>query len=302
MSYLDDVHRIETGTAELYVEQVGPADAPVVLYLHGGPGYNSASFRDLVGDDLTDLQMLYADQRGSGRSYADGPFGLADLADDVAAIAAALGLNDLTLLGHGFGAMIAVAAASAYPDVVRRLILASPWLSMPILARDLNDASKNLSSGGALRATARADDEGKADAAGTRSPSEAAALVDEAFALVNPKVLFDAMEFPRKSALLRLEHADATVLPGPAEVVEPLEVWTLDVLDAAESLTQPTVLIVGTKDATCYPNQVEPILTRMPGALVSLLDAGHYPWLDEPDAFLDVLTQALALPSGPADS
>src|SRR5690606_5764624 len=29
--------------ASLYVERVGPAGAPTVYYLHGGPGYNAAS-------------------------------------------------------------------------------------------------------------------------------------------------------------------------------------------------------------------------------------------------------------------
>jgi len=53
------------------------------------------------------------------------------------------------------------------------------------------------------------------------------------------------------------------------------------------------VVLVGTRDATAYPSQVEAGLERMPGALVSLLEAGHYPWIDDPEAFLPLLHEAL---------
>ncbi|MFA5595827.1 MAG: hypothetical protein WDA15_11140, partial [Trueperaceae bacterium] len=65
----DDIFNVARSDADLYVERAGPDGAPVVYYLHGGPGYNSHSFRDLAGDDLERFQVIYADQRGGGRSY-----------------------------------------------------------------------------------------------------------------------------------------------------------------------------------------------------------------------------------------
>jgi len=67
--FLDEIFNVELPDADLYVERVGPADAPAVYYLHGGPGYSSHSFRDLMGDELEAYQVVYADQRGGGRSY-----------------------------------------------------------------------------------------------------------------------------------------------------------------------------------------------------------------------------------------
>lgn len=301
MSYLDESHRIETGEAELYVEQVGPEDAQTLLYLHGGPGYSSASFRDLVGDELTDLRVVYQDQRGGGRSFASSPFELDDLADDVERIAEALGLGRITVLAHGFGAIPAVVAANNAPGLIERLVLVNPWLSMPLLARDIHESARAFLATGKVPLPSPVSGDGASDAGGegelpAAPPADAGALVDEAFAQVNPKVLLDAMEFPQASARLLLEHADATVLSGPNEVEELLDMWNLDVLDVLPAVRQATVFMVGTRDATCYPNQAEAALARMPGALVTLLEVGHYPWLEDQDAFLGMLRQALEVP------
>ena len=135
--FFDTPYHITRGRADLYVEQVGPETAPVVFFVHGGPGYNSHSFRDLVGDELERYRMIYADQRGAGRSYTDAAFTLDDLADDIRAILDALELERGSLLAHGFGAQIAVQAATAFPDRLGSLVLVNPWFSMPLLARTL---------------------------------------------------------------------------------------------------------------------------------------------------------------------
>lgn len=137
--YRDLSERVEAPGAELYVELVGPASAPVVYYLHGGPGYSAHSFRELVGDDLARWLVVYADMRGGGRSFSDDGRG-ADpdaLAADVPVVLDALGLGSAALLGHGFGALVAVTAALAAPERVTGLVLVNPWLSLPMLAERL---------------------------------------------------------------------------------------------------------------------------------------------------------------------
>ena len=111
MAFLDAPIHIERDDADLYVEQVGPQEAQSIYFLHGGPGYSSFSFRDLIGEELEAYRLLYADQRGSGRSYAHSPFTLDDLAGDVDTVLASLQVPGATLLAHGFGALVAVRAA-----------------------------------------------------------------------------------------------------------------------------------------------------------------------------------------------
>lgn len=281
----DQIFNVSRADADLYVERAGPAGAPVLYYLHGGPGYNSHSFRDLVGDDLEEYQVVYADQRGGGRTYGSGSADLSVLASDVAAVLSALEVPTAALLAHGFGALVAVQTALDYPEAVSGLVLVNPWLSMPLLARDINRAAVAYSTGSPLRAAPTDDGELAGD------PAQ---LVDEAFSLVNPKALFDAMQFPSPAARLRLEHSDADALLGPSEEDEPVGVWLLDRLERLAELEQPVIILAGRQDLTSFPSQAEATLERLPAALVSIVDTGHYPWIDEPEEFASLLHQALA--------
>ncbi len=285
-TYLDRPLNIERADADLYVEQVGRSDAPPVYYLHGGPGYNSFSFRDLAGDDLEDFQLLYADQRGAGRSYSASPFDLDLLADDVRAVLDALEIGKASLLAHGFGALVAVRAAHRTPHRFERLVMVNPWLSMPMLARDLQRQAAH---------EAGHPDEALPPESALAEPEtlDPEMLVDQAFGWVNPKILFDGMQFPSPSSRLRLEHSDATALFGPHEAPEPEGVWHLDVLDELATLRLPIVVLLGTRDGTAYPGQAEAVLERLPSALTSLIEAGHYPWADDPETFAPLLRQAL---------
>lgn len=289
MTFHDVPLTVSTPDADLYLERVGPEDAPVVAFVHGGPGYGSFSFRDLIGDELERYQTIYFDQRGGGRSYAGGPFTVHDVADDVDIVLRAVRARDVTLLAHGFGAIVAILAAATRPERIARLVLVNPWASMPLLARTLRD-----------RAVMEGSTEGPAEARDAfLDPSVAAegdpeAWVDEAFALVPAQRLLDALQFPRPTSRMRLEHSDAVAQYGPQDHAVPLEMWRADALDALGGLTIPVVTLFGTGDGTSYPHQAEAIWSRLPTASAALLDVGHYPWLDDPNAFLEVFDEVMS--------
>lgn len=281
--------------ASLYFERVGPPDATTAYYLHGGPGYNSSSFRELVGDDLAAYDVIYADARGGGRSSGSGGDQVDVLADDVRAVLAALQVERAVLVAHGFGALVAAQVAADDPQLARRLVLLNPWISMARLAQDLNDAARQH---GAPRPETDVEgQEGDDDGIS----SDPAALAAEAFALVNPKVLFDSLEFTSPAARLRLEHVDAIALAGEMqEEIDP-QIWAVDRLEALRQAAEAgveVVVISGAHDGTSYPSQAELVLERAPQALFSLLDGGHYPWIDDEEAFAEVLLEALGAPLG----
>ncbi|MEM7735232.1 MAG: alpha/beta hydrolase [Deinococcota bacterium] len=297
-SYQDDAYRIPVDGAELYVEQVGPRDAPVIYYLHGGPGYNSYSFRDLMDDDLQDYQLIYADQRGAGRSRAEKLASSLDvtvLADDVAAIAEALELPSLTLLAHGFGAQIAVETALQHPELVTRLILVNPWVDMPLLARVMQRHAAFMS--GNTEEALPAEDILESD-------PDPALIVEQAVMWVGGKELLDTLQFPKPSSRLRLEHSDSEALvtmealgqfyiADDDDSLVDIPLWSLSKQDALSSIRLPVVVLLSQDDKTAYPEQGEVVLQALPNALVSVLEGGHYPWLDDPDTFLTLITEIM---------
>ncbi len=287
MAMIDTAYHITRSTADLYVEQVGPEDGQPILFLHGGPGYNSYSFRELVGDDLEQYRMIYTDQRGGGRTYTDEGFTLQDIARDLAAIVRALELPSVTLLAHGFGAIPAVLAAREHPELFTRLVFVGPWFSMPLLARTIQRTAARLSEREYLALPPEEE-------LGAEANQDPARLVEDAFSWISAKEVFDALEFPSPSSRLRLEHSDSEALSGPIDPPTLADPWTPDVLADLEQLDVPVIIMAGQQDRSAVPEQVEAALQRLPDALFSLTEGGHYPWLDDPDNFLGVLGQAMA--------
>ena len=79
------------------------------------------------------MQMIYLDERGSGRSErpADGDYSMPTLVADVEALRKSLEVPKLTLMGHSFGGTIALEYAARYPEHGQRLIILDGAADMP---------------------------------------------------------------------------------------------------------------------------------------------------------------------------
>lgn len=110
----------------LFERRVG-AGSPVVV-LHGGPGahhdYLLPGFDALARSHT----LIYYDQRGGGRSPVprDIPVGWREQVADLEALREAWGLEQLTIAGYSWGALLALLHAIHHPDRVERLLLVSP--------------------------------------------------------------------------------------------------------------------------------------------------------------------------------
>lgn len=122
---------VPTDGGELRVWEWGPADAPVVVALHGITAHGR-SFRALAGA-LPDHRVIAADLRGRGGSRdVTGPFSMAAHADDVARIADAAGVDEAVVVGHSMGGFAAVVAAHRHPSLVSRLVLVDGGLPLAL--------------------------------------------------------------------------------------------------------------------------------------------------------------------------
>lgn len=102
------------------------------LVVHGGPGAGSYGLEHLGLQPLeSSLQLIYLDQRGSGRS-ASSPrrnYTLARQVQDLEELRQRLGLRQWVLLAHSFGGVIATAYAQRYPEHVQALVLVNAVLN-----------------------------------------------------------------------------------------------------------------------------------------------------------------------------
>lgn len=301
MTWQGDPSSVRLNGADLYFEVTGPEDSdlPPLVFLHGGPGYNSYSFQDLFGERLEGRRVVYLDQRGSGRSGAleDTEQGaqtldLDTLVADVEALREHLGFERIVPLGHGFGALPALEYARRHPTRTARVVVVNPWVHFPELALTLLAEA-------AARRGQPLDDPAAALRARTPEgeyPPVGAARIEAAFSLVNARDLLNALQFRDAPSRMRLEFIDAEgQLAGGGEVQQALVnqgLWEFEYPPFLQELRRPVFVIAGVHDRTSYPEQVE-WLADLAGADVTVLDAGHYPWLDDEDAFAEALEEAL---------
>jgi pimeloyl-ACP methyl ester carboxylesterase len=105
----------------LYYEEHGSGQ-PLVM-LHGGIGA-SETLAPLVPG--LDRRAILVDLQGHGRTPdADRPLRPALMADDIAALASQLGLDEIDLFGYSLGGGVALRTAIQHPGLVRRLVLVS---------------------------------------------------------------------------------------------------------------------------------------------------------------------------------
>lgn len=119
---------IETTGGPVHLVERGPADAPVIVLIHGASG-NHRDLMESIGAPLAvRFRVIAVDRPGHGSSPR-GAAGASDLEEQARRVADALdtiGVTRATILGHSFGAAVALALAIDRPMLPERLILLTP--------------------------------------------------------------------------------------------------------------------------------------------------------------------------------
>jgi proline iminopeptidase len=99
-------------------------NGPALVCCHGGPGL--WDYLAPVAEMIEDLVTVYRyDQRACGRSTGGPPYDVATAVADLDALRDHWGLSQWIVLGHSWGATLALAYGLAYPSRVRALIYLS---------------------------------------------------------------------------------------------------------------------------------------------------------------------------------
>jgi pimeloyl-ACP methyl ester carboxylesterase len=132
---------IQTNGTTLHVRVSG--DGPAVVLLHGY-GETGDMWASMAADLMRDHRVIVPDLRGLGlSSKPQGGFDKKSQAGDLAGVLAALGVEQIDLVAHDIGNMVAFQFAAQQPERVGRLVLidapipgVGPWeevLKNPLL-------------------------------------------------------------------------------------------------------------------------------------------------------------------------
>ncbi|MFO0548522.1 MAG: alpha/beta hydrolase [Polyangiaceae bacterium] len=276
---------LDVDGATLFVTRwPGPASAMPILLLHGGPGL--WDYLGEVGAALSDLgEVMSYDQRACGRSTG----GLHDLARAVAdldAVAAAFTREPLVLVGHSWGASLALAYCLAHPERVRGVVYACGVGVDPNWRLSFTRRFAAMTTGLELPTLVEIE---------IAPPEERARLTREILVRRWAVELVHSRGAEARAATLLVPgvvlNLDLTRSLSP-EVAETLE--GEEVLARARKLDMPFLLVHGELDPRPIES-VEPLARALPHAeLVRLSMAGHFAWLDDPQGFFGAIRQFVA--------
>ena len=107
----------------VHARAAGDVDRPLVVLLHGFPEFSRSWRHQLPALAAAGYRAVAPDLRGYGGTDKHGPYDLATLVTDAAALVGALGAERATVVGHDWGGIVAWAAAHRSPGLVERLVV-----------------------------------------------------------------------------------------------------------------------------------------------------------------------------------
>lgn len=233
-----------------------------VICVHGGPGW---------WDVLDELAAILAknatvhqwDQRGAGRSDRRGPYTLARFVADLDAVRDQHGHEKVTLVGHSWGATLALQYAVTHRHRVDRLVLVSSVGLEPVEASYRRRVEEFM-------ASAPCDDDWLVRI--STGFADRATALESAERLMTPR--FEANK----------ECAEALVA----------EVRNLpDRVSACRALAVPALIVHGALDLR-PPHVTDSLLAALPDARRVIIEgAAHYPWLEAPEPFAEPIRSFL---------
>jgi proline iminopeptidase len=263
-----------------------------LLFLHGGPGYNSYSFEAQAGKALEGrLKMIYLDQRGSGRSERPwtGAYSIPAMVEDIEALRKQLGVPKVALMGHSFGGALALEYAAAYPQHVAKLVLVSAASSIPA-------ACAARVAYLARRYPADLDKARAAAAERKETPDDCFfafnSVADDIRERVNDETMFPDMKRVEEQRAVDAQSG----LRNTGELGGAL--WNNGFLSYRfsrfERLTMPVLVLAGAEDYAIGLPAQRALQKQLPQAqMIEYAGAGHFPYLDAPQRFTEDVVRFL---------
>jgi proline iminopeptidase len=217
-------------------------------------------------------ELLLIDPRGTGESGPAESYLLADYVADLEELRADLGLETIDLLGFSHGGLVAAAYAIAHTERVRKLVLACTLAAVtPEMQAEAERAigSKAEFPWHAAAVAALAQEE----AGEYETPEECGAMWNAMAPLY-----FSTWD-ERYRPLVEVDRL-------PPEPLRSFNATPFDLRPELGRIRASTLVVTGRDDFVCGPAAAAAPVEGIPGAELVLLErAGHFAFLEQPDAF-----------------
>jgi len=267
-------------------------EGPTIVLVNGGPGDDHSYLRPVAGVLATRFHCVLYDQRGTGLSHLDRldeqTLNVDRQVDDLEALRMALGLERLALVGHSWGANLALLYGAVYPERLARAALVSMGpLDEPLGAV----ASANL-----LRPLSREEREERANLhlerkiALRQGDFETVRVAHKALMRLNVRGWFYSPEKAEQFLSFYFQMSDTSWVVN--EYVN-ASYKRVPVWDTLARINSPVLVIYGYQDFE--PVTMAYLLQQRMSSveMVLLNECGHIPWLEQPDLFYNELTRFL---------
>lgn len=260
---------------------VGP---PVVL-CHGGPGIYD--YMEPVAAMIHDIAAVHRyDQRGCGRSQDKDPYDVASFIADLDALRAHWGYESWTVIGHSWGAYLALLYAVKHPERVSRLVYFSGTGIDPAWHRDYR-RNREAKLSPTSRERLRVLDSRRPAATG----EDLACIERERSALIEATNYYDAERFGDTPRFDRfpINYKQNAILNAECKHMEATGVLH----DQVRRVDAPTLVLDGEGDPR--PRWARAQLAGLiPNSRhVTIARAGHETWIERPDATARALREFL---------
>jgi pimeloyl-ACP methyl ester carboxylesterase len=256
---------------------------PLLVCHPGGPGFSGATLTDL-GGLAESFELVVVDPRGTGSNALADTYSQDDYVADLEELRAELRLEQFDLLGHSHGGFVAIQYAATHPERVRRLVLAATAPRFAPGYREAIDAVWDAGSDPTIPPAreARAQRLASTDLA----PDEIVRL-----AMVELRLFF--------------AHADGVPVMGHVFMREPPNLGALayfnretapqfDLRPLLPNIRARTLVVTGDHDFF-GKLAADELVAGVPDARsVVLPDAGHFLWIDQPQAFKSEVARFLS--------
>jgi pimeloyl-ACP methyl ester carboxylesterase len=255
---------------------------PAVMFIHGLTG-SSRNWAHLVDKLNTDHRVLAPDLHGHGASAKPmGDYSLSAHAATLRDLLDRLGIETVTLVGHSLGGGIAMQFCYLFPQRVERLVL----VSSGGFGRSVSPLLRSATLPGAqlvLPLVASSWVRGRVEAVG------------RGFSKLGWQPSRDVTEAWRGFTSLADADARRAFLATTRSVIDPggQTVTACDHLPMVAEI--PTLVVWGTRDRMIPTWHATMAQKAIPGSRVELFEgAGHYPQLDQPERFAEVLSEFMS--------